>query len=160
MKLLKLLFKSSLLAILIVIFIGLLFSPRSARADGQGYPSTFFTATNLPVTMPTDSISSNLASWLPVYSTSGLGLAWGGNVSSGTSPIVMQIYSSIDGTNISTVPFATWTVTATGTTPFLLNTNWSNLQLKGIKALVIGSITNENGGTFTNNGVLANRPNN
>ena len=59
----------------------------------------------------------------------------------------------------ATCPTGT-TCTATGTTPFLLNTNWSNLQLKGIKALVIGSITNENGGTFTNNGVLANRPNN
>ena len=161
MKLFELLCKNSLLALLIAIFIGLLFfSAPGAKADSQGYPSTFFTATNLPATMPTDSISNNLASWLPLYNTSGLGLAWGGNVSSGTSPIVMQIYSSIDGTNISTVPFATWTVTATGTTPFLLNTNWSNLQLKGIKALVIGSITNENGGTFTNNGVLANRPNN
>jgi hypothetical protein len=118
------------------------------------------TATNMPAIVTTTA-TSNFVSWARVYKDSGLALSWKFNqTSASTSNATLHVYSSLDGTNYSTVPFASLTAASTGATDVIANTNWSPMQLRGFHSLVIGSIANSTAlTTLTNKGVTIRRPN-
>lgn len=131
-----------------------------ANADSQGASTTFVGATNLPAIVNVTTISNSLNIWIPLRSRSGLGLQWTFNSVTGNSALAgLVIYTSVDGTNVSTVPFCTWYASANLTTNVIVNTNWSELTLRGFNALVIQGVTNAGSGIITNQSLLANRPN-
>lgn len=131
-----------------------------AQQDTQGQPQTFITVTNQPAVVTTTA-TSNIVSWVKVRKGSGLSLMWRFNqTSASTSNALMHIYSSVDGTNVSTVPFATLQTASTGTTDVILNTNWSASQLDGFDSLIIQDIANTTAlTTLTNKQIVPRRPN-
>ena len=145
--------KQNKFIIAIIALIGLL----TLSAAAQVYPTSLVALTNLPATVATATSSSttNIVT-LPV--NGGAALQGVFNVSAGTSNIVMQGSFSADGTNFGT---SKWTLigTANGTTTVVLQTNWSAAQLAGFTALNVTTLTNQNSGTLTNQGVAVNRAN-
>lgn len=148
--------------IMVVAILGLLTAMAlpARAADTQGYPQTFIAVTNQP-DIVTTTASSNIVSWVSLRNDKGLGLSWKFNQSAAsTSNATLVVYSSVDGTNISTVPFASLTAASTGTTDVIVNTNWSPAQLSGLDSLVIGKIQNTTAlTTLTNKAIVVRRPN-
>lgn len=144
----------------LLLFLGLIFSPAAHADDTQGQPATFVTVTNQPAIVLTTA-SSNIVSWVKLRNDKGLGLSWIFNQSAAsTSNATLNVYSSVDGTNISTGTFAALTAASTGTTNVVANTNWSAAQLSGLDSLVIGNIANTTAlTTLTNKGIIIRRPN-
>lgn len=152
-----------LLALLFLAALAVLWAPAPCRAQagtaGQVYQgNTFVLVTNQPATVaPT--VTTNINSWVRTVSGKGLSISWRFNqASAGTSNCTLNVYSSVDGTNISTSPFATLTAAATGTTDVIANTNWSGGQCSQFNALVIGSIANTTSiTTLTNKSIIVRR---
>ena len=67
----------------------------------------------------------------------GLGLTTKYNASAGTAANYAWVYSSTDGTNYSTAPFALLALTPNSTTDQVHNTNWSAATLSGWKSLAV-----------------------
>lgn len=133
----------------------LCFAP-PAKAFDVYQPTKLFSATNLPSTVATATLT-NCTSYIATRQGYGLALQWKFNVSSGTSNAVYLFYPTVDGTNYWTVPWQKIS-TATSTTDVIDGTNWSAAQLQGIRGFRIG-LTNQNAGTFTNKGLTASTPN-
>jgi hypothetical protein len=153
----------SLLELMLVIciigaFIALLMPP-VARADQQGFPTTFVNPTNMPATVAATTTTAGLGGFIPIKQGRGLGLQFTFNVSSGTSSAGLWLAPSVDGTNIETTAIWPWITTAAGTTTLIRTTNWSRGALDGYAGLYVVAMTNANGGTLTNKGVLFNIPN-
>lgn len=127
-------------------------------AHAQVSSATFIAVTNQPAIVTTTA-SSNIVSWVKLNTQSGLGLQWQFNqASASTSNATLVVYASIDGTNISTVPFASLTAASTGATDVIVNTNWSRAQLEGIDSLIIGKIQNTTAlTTLTNKAIIVRR---
>ena len=121
------------------------------RAWSQTTPGQYGTFTNLPATVAAGAVA-NQTSRLTLQQNTGLALAALGNVSAGTNNVVYQLRFSTDGTNDQTVPI-NWIIPATGVTNFVAVTNWSAAQLAGFSTLNLTAISNQNSGTFTNQGV-------
>jgi hypothetical protein len=119
---------------------------------------TFITVTNQPAIVTTTA-SSNILSWIKCNSQSGVGITWKFNqTSASTSNATLVVYSSVDGTNVSTTPFANLTTASTGTTDVILNTNWSADKLLPFDSLVIGAIQNTTALTsLTNKAIVVRR---
>jgi hypothetical protein len=143
----------ALLALCTVLF------TQPARADSQGYPTTYVAPTNMPAIVTTSANSNSLSSFVKVPQGRGLGAQWQFNVSSGVTSAVLQISPSVDGTNASSTVWSL-VATANGTTTVTATTNWARGTLDGYAALVVVGMTNANAGTLTNKGVLFNCPNN
>jgi hypothetical protein len=91
----------------------------------------------------------------------GLSFMWTFNQSgASTSNAAVNIYSSVDGTNVSSAPFASVTGTSAGTANVNVVTNWNRLQLDGLQDLVVSNIANATAlTTLTNKGFVVRRPN-
>jgi hypothetical protein len=128
-------------------------SPPAAHAD-----PTFISVTNQPAIVATTQ-SSNILSWVQCNSQSGVAIQWQFNqASASTSNATLVVYSSVDGTNASTVPFASLTAPSTGATDVIVGTNWSEGQLKGLGWLIIGKIQNSTAlTTLTNKAITVRR---
>lgn len=160
-----------LLLALIALFIAFALQ---ARADQQGYPSTFSELTNYPATLANAAVSLAYTNYIPLRST-GLGVQtfFTGLTASATGPVDTFWYPSVDGTNPGTAPFAIQVNTANGTNPICAYTNWSQLQLRGFAgffvtisngsgATILLNMTQTNyvtGNTNVNGGLIYNRPN-
>lgn len=128
--------------------------------DSQGLPQTFIAVTNQPAIVTTTA-TSNIVSWVKLRTDKGLSMSWRFNqTSASTSNALAHVYSSVDGTNVSTTPFATLQSASTGATDVVLNTNWSAAQLSGLDSLIIQDIANTTSiTTLTNKGFTVRRPN-
>ena len=151
----------------------LLVAPPGAPAqDQQGYANTITTMTNTPTTTAgftnaagtvfsyvlTNTFYSGpsgasayytVTNYLGNRAKSGLGFQNVLIASTGTGPEIFYLYPTYDGTNFAIVPFASITNTANGTTPVVTQTNFTELQLRGIVGFNVG-VTNGTGGWTTN----------
>lgn len=145
-------------AALLVFGVCFLSAPPSLMA--QVTDGTYLTLTNIP-TQVTTTATTNINCWLKIVNGTGMSLSWKFNqTSASTSNAVLTVYSSVDGTNVSTVPFATITQASTGTTDVIVNTNWNELQLRAFHSLVIGSMANPTAVTTLTNKLLTVRQSN
>src|SRR5262245_23728946 len=136
----------------------LLLGAFALKASAQITPTTLGTVTNLPATVAAGA-QANTTSYVDLHNNSGLALSWQFNVSSGTSAGVLLVYPSVDKTNYDSNP---WQLirNANGATDQIATTNWDANKLRGYTSLKIGGMTNANGGTLTNKGIVFSRPNN
>jgi len=127
------------------------------NSSAQITSTTLGTVTNLPATVAAAS-QANTTSYVDLHNNSGLALSWKFNVSAGNSNAVLFVYPSVDKVNYDSVP---WQLVrpANGATDQVATTNWSANQLRGYTSLKIGALTNQNGGTLTNKGIVFSRPN-
>jgi len=140
---------------IILAVIGLFLLSPVARMKAQ---PVLIAVTNQPAVVTTTA-SSNILSWVKCNSQSGVAIHWQFNqASASTSNATLVVYSSVDGTNVSTVPFASLTAASTGATDVMVDTNWSAAQLSAFDSLIIGKIQNTTAlTTLTNKAILVRR---
>jgi hypothetical protein len=132
----------------------------AAPAKAQITPRTQITVTNQPATVATLQ-TSNIVSWVPIYQGKGISAQWTFNQSgASTSNAAVNVYSSVDGTNISTVPLTTISAPSTGTTDVRVNAHWDANSLQGYHSLIFGNMANSTAlTTLTNKGIIVFRDN-
>ena len=139
-----------------------------ARADSQGYPTTYSTPTNMPsaISATNPAVASGLNGFIPLKQGRGAALMVRYNASttlsnaSGNATLAITLAPSVDGTNPITTGTWTWTLPTSGTTDIYASTNWYRGQLDGYAGLfVLGWNNTGTNGYITNKLTLANVPN-
>lgn len=145
--------KSKIIAALVMVSV-LLFATFAKAQTGP----TLISVTNQPAIVTTTA-TSNIVSWVKCNAQSGIGISWRFNQSgASTSNATINVYTSVDGTNIATVPFAQLTAPSTGTTDVIVNTNFDANRLLPYDSLIIGNIANTTAlTTLTNKAIIIRR---
>ncbi|HEV2207311.1 MAG TPA: hypothetical protein VG167_00935 [Verrucomicrobiae bacterium] len=150
-----------LLDLLIMAMVAAVLAMLVMPAKAQVENTTLTLGTNTPPTVTGSAAATTGANFVPVWQGRGMAVSAKFNANSGTAPGYVWVYSSVDGTNSSTAPFAMLTLTPNGTTDQVVNTNWSAAQLTGYRFLNFSTWSNSAAGSvyLTNKALLISRPN-
>jgi prepilin-type N-terminal cleavage/methylation domain-containing protein len=148
-----------MIVIAIIALLAAILLPSHVRAqtDQQGLPQVLTVPTNQPATISAATAPTNQV-FLTFRVGKGAGLGWTFNASAGSGNATAYLYPTIDGTNYATTPWL-WVNAENGTNILTVFTNWSPQTLAGVYGFKV-MFSNATGGTFTNFGLVANRPNN
>lgn len=148
---------SVLIATAFVALVAVFLPPAHSQVvDSQGQPQSLYAPTNEPATISAATAPTN-AVFVTLLVGKGLGLGWTFNASAGSGNATAYLYPSIDGTNYATTPWL-WVNAENGTNILTAFTNWSQQTLAGLYGFKV-MFSNATGGTFSNFGLVVNRPN-
>jgi hypothetical protein len=149
--------KNSLKFLAAIYLIALLLIALALPAQAQVTPTRLVGLTNMPSTVAAAGLTTT-TNYVTIKQGEGIAISTRFTCSSGTTPAVLPVYGTVDGTNYSSSPIFTLGMLVNSTTLTTWTTNISAATLTGYRALNFGQITNANAGTLTNRGMIVGVP--